>query len=45
VELYRDHLSFLSQAERNEILWKTVQRVWPFGLSLWHNAKQRHQGA
>jgi L-fuconolactonase len=32
VELYRDHLSFLSGKEHEEILYKTVQRVWPFGL-------------
>jgi predicted TIM-barrel fold metal-dependent hydrolase len=31
VELYRDHFSFLSQGERNEVLWKTAQRVWHFG--------------
>ena len=32
VELYRDHLNFLSREEHEEILSKTVQRVWPFGL-------------
>jgi predicted TIM-barrel fold metal-dependent hydrolase len=32
VELYRDHMSFLSREEREAILSKTVQRVWPFGL-------------
>lgn len=32
VELYRDHLNFLSPEEHCEILSGTVQRVWPFGL-------------
>lgn len=32
VELYRDHLSFLSAEDRQQILSKTVQEVWPFGL-------------
>lgn len=32
VELYRDHLGFLSREEHQEILFKSVQRVWPFGL-------------
>jgi L-fuconolactonase len=32
VELYRDHLDFLTRAEHEEILAKTVQRIWPFGL-------------
>lgn len=32
VALYRDHLGFLSSAERDDVLYKTVQRVWPFGL-------------
>jgi L-fuconolactonase len=32
VELYRDHLDFLTREEREEILSGTVQRVWPFGL-------------
>ena len=32
VELYRDHLNFVTPEEREEILSKTVQRVWPFGL-------------
>lgn len=31
VELYRDHLPF-SPEDREEILYKTVQRLWPFGL-------------
>jgi predicted TIM-barrel fold metal-dependent hydrolase len=32
VELYRDHLNIFSGEDREEILYKTVQRVWPFGL-------------
>jgi predicted TIM-barrel fold metal-dependent hydrolase len=32
VELYRDHMSFLSRDEHEEILSRTVQRIWPFGL-------------
>jgi len=32
VALYRDRLGFLSNSEREDILYKTVQRVWPFGL-------------
>jgi L-fuconolactonase len=32
VELYRDHLDFLTADEREAILSKTVQRIWPFGL-------------
>lgn len=32
VELYRDHLNFFSPEEHEDILYKTVQRVWPFGL-------------
>jgi hypothetical protein len=30
--LYRDRLQFFSAEEREEILYKTAQRVWPFGL-------------
>jgi L-fuconolactonase len=33
VALYRDHLDFLSPQDHDQILYKTVQRVWPFGLS------------
>ena len=33
VELYRDHISFLSTEEHEQVLYKTVQRLWPFGLS------------
>ena len=32
VDLYRDQPGFLSPQEREEVLYKTVQRVWPFGL-------------
>jgi predicted TIM-barrel fold metal-dependent hydrolase len=33
VALYRDHLDWLSPADRAQILGRTVQEVWPFGLS------------
>ncbi len=32
VELYRDHMDFFTPADREWILGKTVQQVWPFGL-------------
>jgi predicted TIM-barrel fold metal-dependent hydrolase len=32
VRLYRDHLDFLSPRDRAQILGRTVQEVWPFGL-------------
>ncbi len=32
VELYRDRMNFFSPEDHEEILYKTVQRVWPFGL-------------
>jgi L-fuconolactonase len=32
VELYRDHLDYLSREDLDQILHKTVQRVWPFDL-------------
>jgi len=32
VELYREHLNFLSGRDLEQVLSKTVQRVWPFGL-------------
>jgi L-fuconolactonase len=32
VALYRDHLDFLSASEREDVLYRTVQRVWPFGV-------------
>jgi L-fuconolactonase len=33
VEFYRDHLNFLSARDRDQILYKTVQSVWPFGIN------------
>ena len=32
VELYRDHLDYLPAADRQQILYRTVQQIWPFGL-------------
>jgi L-fuconolactonase len=32
VALYRDHLDFLLAKDREQILSKTVQEVWPFGI-------------
>jgi L-fuconolactonase len=32
VALYRDHLDFLSSRDRAQVLYKTAERVWPFGL-------------
>jgi L-fuconolactonase len=32
VALYRDHLDFLPAKDREQILSKSVQEVWPFGL-------------
>jgi predicted TIM-barrel fold metal-dependent hydrolase len=32
VELYRDHIDFIAPADREWILGKTVQQVWPFGM-------------
>ncbi|MDE1159342.1 MAG: amidohydrolase family protein [Neorhizobium sp.] len=32
VELYRDHLDFMPDEDRRQILGKTVQEVWNFGL-------------
>jgi predicted TIM-barrel fold metal-dependent hydrolase len=32
VELYRDHFGFLSQEDHEQVLHKTVQDVWSFGL-------------
>jgi L-fuconolactonase len=32
VALFRDHMEFMSRADHEQILYKTVQRVWPFGL-------------
>ncbi|HEX4576771.1 MAG TPA: amidohydrolase family protein [Edaphobacter sp.] len=33
VALYRDHLNFLSPEDHTQILYKTVERVWPCGIS------------
>lgn len=33
VKLYDEQLSFLNDNERADVLYRTVQRVWPFGLS------------
>jgi predicted TIM-barrel fold metal-dependent hydrolase len=32
VALFRDHLDFLSPQDRTQILSRTVQQVWPFGV-------------
>ncbi|WP_316862813.1 amidohydrolase family protein [uncultured Cohaesibacter sp.] len=32
VQLYREHLSFMPKEDQAQILGKTVQEVWPFGL-------------
>ena len=32
VDLYRDHLGFLSVRDREQILYRTVQEVWGFGV-------------
>jgi len=32
VALYRDHVDFLSPKDHAQILYKTVQQVWPFGI-------------
>lgn len=32
VALYRDHLGFMSPGDREQVLYKTVQRVWTFGV-------------
>ena len=32
VALFRDHMGFMSPADHEQVLYKTVQRVWPFGL-------------
>jgi L-fuconolactonase len=32
VAFYRDHLGFLSPDDHDAIMFRTVQRVWPFGL-------------
>lgn len=33
LELYREHLPFLNAEERADVLYRTVQRVWPFGVA------------
>lgn len=33
VALYRDHLAWLSPQDRQQILYKTVQDIWPFGVA------------
>lgn len=33
VELFRNHLDFLSPEDHTQILYKTVQQVWPFEIS------------
>jgi L-fuconolactonase len=33
VELYRDHLTVFNRKEREQVLYKTVQRLWPFGVT------------
>jgi len=32
VALFRDHLGFMPTKDHEQVLYKTVQRVWPFGL-------------
>ena len=32
VELYRDDMTIFSAQDKEEVLYKTVQRIWPFGL-------------
>ncbi|HEX4038864.1 MAG TPA: amidohydrolase family protein [Acidobacteriaceae bacterium] len=32
VELYREHMTVFTAAEREQVLLKTVQRLWPFGV-------------
>ena len=33
VALYRDHLAWLTPKDREQILYKTVQQIWPFGIA------------
>ena len=33
VALYRDHLAWLTPKDREQILYKTVQQIWPFGIT------------
>ena len=32
VELYREHMTVFNRKEREQVLYKTVQRLWPFGV-------------
>lgn len=32
VELYREHMTVLNAKEREQVLYRTVQRLWPFGV-------------
>jgi predicted TIM-barrel fold metal-dependent hydrolase len=32
IDLYRKQLPIFNAAEREDILYRTVQKVWPFGL-------------
>ena len=32
VALFRDHPGFMSAKDHEQVLYKTVQRVWPFGV-------------
>jgi len=32
VALFRDHLGFMPKKDHEQVLYKTVQRVWPFGV-------------
>ena len=38
VQLYRDHLDYLPSQDREQSLYKTVQRVWPFELTCANNS-------
>ncbi|MGA8111565.1 MAG: amidohydrolase, partial [Acidobacteriaceae bacterium] len=33
VELYRDHMTVFNAEECDQVLYKTVQRLWPFGVT------------
>jgi L-fuconolactonase len=32
VELYREHMTVFNREERAQVLYRTVQRLWPFGV-------------
>jgi L-fuconolactonase len=34
VDLFRNHLDFLSRGDRAQILYETVEKVWPFAESI-----------